>query len=231
VELIRTICSPTALIHSLACVALANSGFAAGTVVHVPSGVIAIESVRAGDLVLSRDLVAGTTAFRRVARTYVLANEDLILVRFHQDGPDEDSMRIDTLAAAADQPFFVKSTYGSAGTGWRGARDYLDNGDRVPLANGSDACAICADQLHATDKPGIAWCAWAWGGAQNDGGGYRVDMRFHPPVVSDDESYNWGLDGGRIETKYRADVVCLEVEDSHSFFVGTMGAWVHDATK
>lgn len=210
---------------------MANSGFAAGTVVHIPSGVIAIERVRAGDLVLSRDLVAGTTAYRRVARTYVLPNEDLILVRFHQDGPDDDSMRIDTLAAAADQPFFVKFAYGSAGTGWRGARDYLDNGDRIPLANGSDARVICADHLHAADKPGIAWSAWAWGVAQSDGAGYRVDMRFRPPAVSDDESYNWGPDGGRIETKYRADVVCLEVEDFRSFFVGTMGAWVHDATK
>jgi hypothetical protein len=192
---------------------------------------IAIERIRAGDLVLSRDPATGATANRRVARTCVLANEDLILVRFHQDGPDEDSMRIDTLATAPDQRFFVKSTDGTAGTGWRGARDYLDNGDRVPLAKGSDARAICADQLQQTDKPGIAWCAWAWGVAPNDGAGYRVDMRFRPPVVSSEESYNWGTDGGRIETKYKADVVCLEVEDFHSFFVGTMGAWVHDATK
>jgi hypothetical protein len=208
-----------------------SRGFMAGTVVHVPNGWVAIERIRAGDKVLSRDPATGATAYRAVTRICDLPAQDLILVRFHQEGPDNDSMRIDTLAATADQAFFVNVVEGRASVGWSTWRDAFDNGDTIAVARGSDAHVICADRLLATDKPGFAWSMKAWGPEQNDGSGYLADMRVRPPTVSVDASFNWGPDGGLVRQGFRAPAIGIVVEEFHSLFVGTLGAWAHDATQ
>jgi hypothetical protein len=227
---LRTISSFHVLNQAIEGVPLESRGFMAGTVVLVPDGWVAIERIRVGDQVLSRDAPSGKTAYRTVAEVRDLPIQDLILVRFHQNGENDDSMRIDTLAATADQAFFAGIAC-SGSPGWRGAGDLLDNGDKIPLAQGSYASIICADRLLATDKPEIAWSMRAWGPEPNDGSGYLADMRFRPPSVSDTASFNWGPDGGLIRDKFRAPAIGIIVQEFHSLFVGTLGAWAHDATQ
>lgn len=206
-----------------------NKGFMAGTVVWVPDGWVAIERIRVGDRVLARDASSSVVAYRAVMRIFDVPRQDMILVRFHQDGPGDDSMRIDTLATTAGQSFFVNVESGLA-SGWRTAGHELDCGDRIPVAKGADARVICADALLETGSLGVAWSMKAWGPEQNDGSGYLADMRRHPPEVSNQESFNWGEDGGLITQSFQAPAIGIVVEEFHSLFVGTIGACAHDAS-
>jgi hypothetical protein len=86
-----------------------SKGFMAGTIVLVPDGWIAIENLRVGDQVLARDAASGDTAIRAVTSTLDLPAQEVMLVRFHQEGRGFDSMRIDTLATTAAQSFHAKS--------------------------------------------------------------------------------------------------------------------------
>jgi hypothetical protein len=203
----------------------------AGTLVRVPDGWLAIERLRVGDRVLATGSPRGATAYQPVTAILDLPPQEMTLVRFHQDGAGEDDMRIDTLATTAAQRFHVDAGSSPTGAGgWRAAGDQLDCGDRLLVAQGTDARVVCADVLFETDRPGVAWSPGAWGVEQNDGSGYLADLRFRPPSVSDQESFNWGPDGGLITRKFQAPAIGIVVEEFHSLFVGTLGAWAHDAT-
>lgn len=200
---------------------MANGYFSTGTPVHTPSGLVPIESVRVGDVVLSRDFASGATTQGRIARTHASPDQELLIVRFHKDGPGDDSMLIDTLGTTAGQTFYLKDAE------WLTA-NALDNGDRLELYDRSHGRVICSERLHTTNEPGIGWAIGVWGTRLNDGAGNSVDLRSHRPDVALEESFNWPALADRDGTVYRALVFGLEVEDFHSFFVGTLGAWVHD---
>ncbi len=98
--------------------------FAPGTPVHTERGLVAIEELQAGDLVLSRDDTTGEEAYRPIARTFVTPDQPLLAIAL------EDSRgEIETLEVTAPHPFQVE------GRGWVAAGD-LQPGDQVISSGG-----------------------------------------------------------------------------------------------
>jgi Pretoxin HINT domain len=86
--------------------------FVAGTLVATPSGPVAIEEIRAGDLVESRDGKTGETAYRTVEEAFVRHVSALADIEIERaDGATE------TLSTTLEHPFWVSDL------GWRLAGD------------------------------------------------------------------------------------------------------------
>jgi hypothetical protein len=93
--------------------------FAPGTPVHTDRGIVAIEELQAGDLVLSRDDRTDEEAYRPIAQTFVTPDQPLLAIAL------EDSRgEVETLEVTAPHPFQVE------GRGWVAASD-LEPGDLV----------------------------------------------------------------------------------------------------
>ncbi len=98
--------------------------FAPGTPVHTDRGLVPIETLQPGDLVLSRDDRTGEEAYRPIAQTFVTPDQPLLAVSL------EDSRgEVETLEVTAPHPFQVE------GRGWVAAVD-LAPGDLVISSGG-----------------------------------------------------------------------------------------------
>ncbi|WP_027156688.1 RHS repeat-associated core domain-containing protein [Methylobacter luteus] len=136
--------------------------FAAGTPVATPDGFRPIESIKVGDLIISRDEVTGKLSKRRVVRTFITPKQKVVKVQIKQ------AQQVDTVLATVDHPFYVN------GRGWTGA-GYLEPNMHVSTASGM-ASVVGIDVLEAT------------------------------------------------RTVYN-----LEVESTHTYFVGHLASWVHNS--
>ncbi|MBX3193032.1 MAG: Hint domain-containing protein [Labilithrix sp.] len=101
-----------------------GSCFIAGTKVVTPDGPRAIEELSAGDVVVARDPETGETAPRRVARTFVTRDREVVQIDVERDGAR------DRLVATPEHPFFVE------GRGFRRVGD-LAPGDVVRATTGT----------------------------------------------------------------------------------------------
>jgi hypothetical protein len=79
-----------------------GSGFIAGTPVHTPDGVVAIEQLRAGDLVLARPPAGGPACSRPVTRTVAYPDLEVLYVGY---GTGD---RSDALTVGFHHPFWVE---------------------------------------------------------------------------------------------------------------------------
>jgi hypothetical protein len=137
--------------------------FAAGTLVLTITGLLPIEEVQAGDLVVSLDEETGAWSYERVAQTMVNEAQEVLDLTL-----EDASGATETLRTTAEHPFWT------AERGWTPAAE-LSPGDRV---------------FQAPDS----WLAVA--------------------------SAVW--------SRERETVYNFEVENTHTYFVGTLGAWVHN---
>jgi hypothetical protein len=109
--------------------------FAPGTPVHTDRGIVAIEELQAGDLVLSRDDRTDEEAYRPIAQTFVTPDQPLLAIAL------EDSRgEVETLEVTAPHPFQVE------GRGWVAAEDLApgdlvisSGGGRLRVADNADA--------------------------------------------------------------------------------------------
>lgn len=139
--------------------------FVAGTEVWTLEGLVPIEKLEAGQLVLSRDEATGELGWKRVVRTFVTPNKETLALSLRDDERGEHEQ----VEATAEHPFWAE------GRGWVGAGELLP-GQRVLRADGR----------------------WL-----------RVE---------------------RVEARAgRRTVHNLEVETYHTYMVGRLGAWVHNA--
>jgi RHS repeat-associated protein len=99
--------------------------FPAGTPVRTAAGLVAIDAIRPGTLVLSRDERTGETSLKRVTRTMVHRATELVHVRTAED----------TVTATPNHPFRV------VGRGWVAAGE-LAAGDTLYLADGGRASIL-----------------------------------------------------------------------------------------
>ncbi|MBZ0237961.1 MAG: Hint domain-containing protein [Deltaproteobacteria bacterium] len=83
-----------------------KNSFAAGTPVHTPDGLVPIESLAPGDLVLSRDDRTGEFAYQPIHHVIVTADKRAYDLRLERDGIDE------TLGVTSEHPFWLH------GEGW-----------------------------------------------------------------------------------------------------------------
>lgn len=137
--------------------------FAAGTVVHTPDGLVPIEELKIGDLVISGDPSTSERTIRPIVRLFVTANQPI----WSLEVAAEDGS-VETYEVTGEHPFWTK------GRGW------------VPVS-----LLLPEDQiLTATD-------AWL-----------EVRQIRGPPTAG--TVYNF------------------EVAEDHTYFVGDLGAWVHN---
>jgi len=139
-----------------------KNSFAAGTLVRTPDGLVPIEKLAPGDLVLARDDQTGEVAYRPIHHVIVTADKQAHDLRLELHGVEE------SIGVTSDHPFWLRRT------GW------------------TKASALVAGDLVFTESG-----EWA-----------RVVS--NAPGAREKHVYN------------------LVVEDDHTFFVGEIGAWVHN---
>jgi pretoxin HINT domain-containing protein len=197
-----------------------GGGFVAGTLVHTDRGLVPIEQIRVGDMVLSQPQETGELAYKRVLRTFSFEDREVGLVEYTRvaDLREDGQEQWEHLVATKNYPFFVK------GIGWTRA-DHLDPGSQYDLILRDGSFARCIYlELRNTEVQNVAL-------GMNihyfDDVGTLVDLRGRPPEIIDrdtDNAYASDLEGGFCTQR----VYNIEVEGYHTHYVGEAAVWVHD---
>jgi len=187
--------------------------FVAGTLVHTKEGLVPIERLRVGDWVLSQPEQKGERADKRVVKTFEFEDQEVVAVDYLMDGKPGG------FVVTGKHPFWVQNV------GWTPA-EHLQGGEILELADGSTCKVFNQSPLERTTENGVAWMEGMIHSTRGDGFGRTVDMRHGTPrfnyksVPNDVTESEFGL--------YRTKVYNIEVEDYHTYYVGDIGAWVHN---
>jgi hypothetical protein len=183
----------------------ADVGFVAGTLVHTQNGLVPIEQIKVGDMVLSQPQEKGATAYKHVLRTFVHGNCEVLFLRYDLGQGVQDHV-----AVTAERPFFVK------GRGWTEAGK-IKNGNVLELQGGREGEVVCREYIQQTLEPNVGWLESAWGFTVNDGGGFRIHFGERSIALDEESTYNWEIidkyeedEAGR---RLRTRVYNFEVED------------------
>ncbi len=188
--------------------------FVAGTLVHTKDGLKPIEQIKVGDYVLSKhENGKGGKAYKRVVNTFVHENQVVREISYATLGGGYDGY----LTVTDNHPFWV------VGIGWTRA-DLAEPGQELELADGTRAIAYANCPVFRTPKPGIGWCS-SYGDIHSTGCNFdyinRKTLENQVPVDSEilysDDPY------------LKLRVYNFEVEDFHTYYVGEIGVWVHNA--
>jgi hypothetical protein len=198
-----------------------TGGVVAGTLVHTKEGLVPIEKIRIGDMVLSQPEETGALAYKRVLNTFSFEDKQVCLVEYTRVADvrhDGTGKPWEHLVATLDHPFFVKDV------GWTAANE-LDPGEeyKVILRDGSLAQVMC-QELRNTEVPNVALAMnqHYWGAH-----GSLVDLRGNSTEIIARDRYNayaLGLEGPYFYQR----AYNLEVEDYHTYYAGELGVWVHN---
>ena len=201
-----------------------GSGFIAGTPVHTPEGIVAIEKLRPGDQVLTRPPGGGAACVRSILRTCVHSDTEVLYVGYSvTEGP------ADALTVGFHHPFWIEPK------GWRFAVR-LQSQPGVPrrllLADGGEALVEGIAPIYTTNRPGVVWVAFAGDRAASGTLWNYLEGRLLAEGVPYDRE---AWDRSRPDKQegedilFKATVYDLEVEEGHSYFAGRLGACVADA--
>ncbi len=206
----------------------ASSGFTAGTLVHTKDGLVPIEKIKVGDLVLSRaeNMAVGVApAPKRVLKTIAYEAMEIKFVGYKNGRNLED--RTYPLFASIKQPFWVKNK------GW--VETHLLEGDWLGpslLVLLNDVIVYCDPiRIFKSNEDSVGWIAY--NGFEGKGSTWNfIENVWGKNVYFD--ILNWpiheAIDGGDGDGyRYTATVYNLEVEDFHSYFVGEHGVLVKSA--
>jgi hypothetical protein len=208
--------------------------FVAGTLVHTDKGLVPIEQLRVGDLVLSQPETTGEKAYRRVINTFAFDDKPIRVIRFAVD--DFPSIRHQCYVTD-NHPFWVE------GVGWTPAGKLrVQGGEVVQLADGTRAEVLVSYPIWRTPQAGFGWVAVD---VIRQDSAHIVDFR----SGTDFSKYNiWEQDQlparfieGNIEylagmrsiwegddPLFRTRVYNIEVEEFQTFYIGDLGVWVHN---
>jgi hypothetical protein len=216
-------------------------GVAAGTPVHTRDGLKPIESIAAGDVVLSQPEETGERAYKRVVRT--IAHEDEPICRLRAHATHDGQFLAQEVLVTPAQPFHVSGYHNDGGfsdeywaeldkpIGWRRA-DFIETHQLVQIANGETMQASRVRRIWRTRTPGEGWMEIN----PDSTDGFRVLVgdgratvgREHVLAafsgVDDFDERN--APGLQDKWAYRCPVYELEVEEFHTYYVGEQGLWV-----
>jgi hypothetical protein len=223
--------------------------FVAGTLVHTKDGLKPIEQIKVGDWVLSRpeNPEEGTeTAYKRVVNTFRFEDKPVVKLSWFQRPADDPTgekygglkSTFDRVFATPNHPVWVE------GHGWVAVERLHEPGEkrrvglldvedweRTPLrlADGS-ACHIGdVNDCFRTDKPNVVYTE-----SSNNLVDYGSlwDSAESPPKYIDNgiafDIENWIDDETDMPIVFTTTVYNIEVEDWHTYFVGSTGLWVHN---
>ena len=213
--------------------------FVAGTLVHTKEGLKPIEQIKVGDWVLSRpeNPEQGTeTGYKRVTKTFRFEDKEVVRFWWERSGNTDQCAPGDSVYVTPNHPVWLNPHgwvamgrlhlpgKGRPGTIHRGDDEWLNK--ELVLADGSSGAMLDVFDLYRTDRPEIAF-------HEEDGWGYGALLDFAQvsPVYGEDLPYdyeNWGDPVNETRERYTTTVYNIEVEDWHTYFVGTTGLWVHN---
>lgn len=144
-----------------------NSGFVAGTLVHTDKGLVSIQDVKVGDMVLSRDQnnPNGELVYKPVVRNIVTENVSVYFASFTPEALDDlpvwklsDHSLYADMLCTANHPFWVENK------GWINA-EQLQRGNNVIVKDGSVARCIGGgfegtdgiEAVFKTDQPNVGY--------------------------------------------------------------------------
>jgi hypothetical protein len=188
--------------------------FPRGTLVHTDKGLVPIEQIKVGDLVLSQPEMTGELEYKPVVKTVQREDKTIVAVSYVIDCEGGTSYR---LYPTGNHPFWVFDE------GWRRA-DLLDSGARLLLADGKTASVLSCLPVYRTNEESVGWFAK---NEFNDQVGFECNFGDCPSIVRtavsrDDEIYFSD------DPQFRLTVYNFEVEDNHTYYVGSAGVWVHN---
>jgi hypothetical protein len=220
--------------------------FAAGTLVHTKEGLKPIQDIKVGDYVLSKPKSGdGETAYKRVVNTFEFQNKEVWYVEYiniDKTSKYSGNPGVEVLIATPNHPFWVLGVQNIkqpalcdyyAPPIWKTVAQ-LEDREVVLLNNGDVAKISGTGSIKKTPTPEIGWHQAKYGWEPLDGDGHyvyfegeivRADITFRAQSHYNDDALN---ELGDYES-YLATVYNIEVEDYHTYFVGEMGVWVHNA--
>lgn len=219
--------------------------FIAGTRVQTDKGLVRIEEIKVGDMVLSQPEGGGEQAYKRVLNTFVYQDKTLRCIRYRI--PLED--RTTSIYVTENHPFLaVEETYHweerDEGDdervtqrkilGWTAAGNLLAPGRMgmrhlIQLADGTLADIVQNIPVYRTDKPGCGWVRYT--GEEFTEDDILVKGSIFDCVNYDIIANNAYLDQSICfsdDPYLKVPVYNIEVEDYHTYFVGKAGVWVHN---
>lgn len=213
-----------------------SGGFVAGTLVNTNKGLVPIQKIKVGDLLLCRPETGGNLAYKKVLRT--LTNENRLVCVVFMDPKEEleaaqredRDMREDletAIIGSCNQPVWVTKVDDPAMTenesvGWARV-DALNPGDELETSNKNILFVSNTQLLYRTSDPDVGW---ADTGFKIDYG-RKVDLRNNEAHIdpSHEEFYNDDNDCEEDEFLLRRTVYNLIVEDFCTYYVGDAGVW------
>ena len=219
----------------------AVTGFVAGTLVHTKNGLVPIENITVGDYVLSRpESGEGEISCQKVTKSFVHEKQPVMCVDVYDYTVNEladaeskreliDSSKISPLVVTPNHPFWVVSR------GWVKADQLEFMHSIIVTINGQQHTVYDVSDVMRTDNPDV---------------GFLVGGSYCPIEYSNTESRAVFLKNNSIQTSYKlADrieneavewwdrnsddvlkrtVFKIEIENTHTYFIGDIGVWVHD---
>jgi len=213
--------------------------FVAGTLVHTQTGLVPIEKIKVGDYVLSKpEEGEGELSYQKVTRTFIHENQPILCLivypeRLHIEAEAEkkliDISQYFPLLVTPNHPFWVE------GKGWIEANKLHIGVDLLRLSDGTSAILHDVSTVMRMDNPNLGWI---------------MDGIFCPIRLSNLDSRWVNLSENQIqlhwdfaekiennaiewcdqnpEDRLLRTVYNIEVENTHTYFVGTEGVWVHN---
>jgi hypothetical protein len=214
--------------------------FSAGTLVHTDKGLVPIEQIKVGDMVLSKSEDGkGEQVYKPVVSTIATDNMEVYVLRCTPNaileeprepwaGISED--RVTNIVVTGNHPFWV------VGKGWVKANQ-LDPDDQFELVNGELATAWDGGEYSAKiiyHIPGdpMGWILHQDEFNDEENVSYH-DFDLRPNMMCAPGTFGylperapyigWYHD---FNQRYTCTVYNLEVADTHTYYVGDIGVWV-----
>lgn len=176
--------------------------FRGDTLIATETGMRPIETIQVGDLVWSWDQTSGKKTLQKVSRTYRKPASGLRIIRVGSE----------SIFTTDAHPYWVE------GKGWVKAR-FLGAGDILRTANGTRLAVVSNDRA----------------GRKNFYAGYGAAQNLNKATVSNDRrgsvrfaTFNPDAEPLRKSKDTKALVYNLEIENTHTFFVGKQKVLVHN---
>lgn len=195
-----------------------ESGFIASTLVHTQNGLVPIEQIKVGDLVLAKPQQGGELAYKRVVKTIAYESKRIMEITYRIP----QTNKVGFLWATPNHRFYLTKD------GWTVCERLEHTEHPIFLNHVSTEIKISSVQnIYVTDQADIGWMP-KYETMLDDWGDIR---RFSPPAMPE---YLPGrvsaiteiLDGSLDDPYFKQPVYNLELEDSETYFVGELGIWV-----